>query len=73
MSAFAENLKALRSEANISQTALAKKLGVTQQCVSQWEQSKIEPTLSYIIAIADEFDISIDVLCGRGGKENALF
>lgn len=60
----------MRTEANISQAQLAKKLGVTQQCVSQWEQSKIEPTLSYIVAIADEFDLSLDALCGR---EHAFF
>lgn len=62
---FATNLKALRTEANISQAKLALQLNVTQQCVSEWERGKIEPTLSYIWAIADIFDISMDALCGR--------
>ena len=44
---FAKNLKMLRAEHAMSQSALAKKLGVTQQCVSEWELGRTEPTLSY--------------------------
>lgn len=62
---FAENLIALRKEKKTSQTTLAKAIGVTQQCVSEWEQKKTEPTLSYLWLISDFFGISIDVLCGR--------
>ena len=62
---FAENLKSFREEKKISQAALAKAIGVTQQCVSEWEQQKTEPTLSYLWLISDFFAISIDVLCGR--------
>ncbi len=62
---FAENLKILRTEKNLSQAALAKEIGVTQQCVSEWEQKKTEPTLSYLWLLADLFSVPIDVLCGR--------
>ena len=62
---FSENLKALRSEYHLSQNALAEKLGVTQQCISEWELNKTEPTLSYLCALADIFEISLDALCGK--------
>lgn len=62
---FADNLKALRKDKNLSQANLAKLIGVTQQCVSEWENLKTEPTLSYLWLLADLFDVSIDVLCGR--------
>lgn len=62
---FAENLKNLRAENNMSQADLAKRLGVTQQCVSEWELGKTEPTLSYLCALADVFGLSLDALCGR--------
>jgi len=62
---FAENLKLLRAEKNLSQNDLAKLLGVTQQCVSEWELSKTEPTMSYLIKLSEIFDISIDSLCGK--------
>ena len=62
---FAKNLKILRAEHAMSQSALAKKLGVTQQCVSEWELWRTEPTLSYLWRIADIFDASMDEVCGR--------
>lgn len=65
MNSFSENLKALRAEYKISQADLAKKLGVTQQCVSEWELNKTEPTLTYLCLMADVFDLSLDMLCGR--------
>lgn len=62
---FANNLKNLRKEFKYSQGALAKILGVTQQCVSEWELCKTEPTLTCLWKLADIFNLSIDVLCGR--------
>ncbi len=62
---FAENLKSLRLEKKLSQRKLAEAVGVTQQCVSEWERAKIEPTLGYLWRLADLFGISIDILCGR--------
>ncbi|MDE7164949.1 MAG: helix-turn-helix domain-containing protein [Clostridiales bacterium] len=49
----------------MSQADLAKRLGVTQQCVSEWELNRTEPTLTYLCMMADVFEISLDVLCGR--------
>jgi transcriptional regulator with XRE-family HTH domain len=62
---FPENLRNLRVEKKISQTALAQHVGVSQQCVSEWEQGNIEPTLSNLWALADLFEVSIDLLVGR--------
>ena len=62
---FAENLRTLRKEKNLSQGKLAEAVGVTQQCVSEWERGRIEPTLSCLWRLADLFGISMDVLCGR--------
>lgn len=62
---FSENLKTLRKERGLSQGGLAAAVGVTQQCVSEWERGEMEPTLSSLWRLADFFGISIDVLCGR--------
>ena len=35
---FAENLKQIRKERNLSQEELAELLGVSRQAVSKWEQ-----------------------------------
>jgi transcriptional regulator with XRE-family HTH domain len=62
---FPENLRTFRTEKSISQTALAQTVGVSQQCVSEWEKGNIEPTLSNLWALADVFEVSIDLLVGR--------
>lgn len=62
---FCENLKMYRKELKLSQLELSKRVGVTQQCISEWEKGSIEPTLSYLCKLADVFEISIDELVGR--------
>lgn len=62
---FGKNLKFLRLKRTLSQIQLAKQIDVSQQCISEWENSKIEPTLSSLWKLADVFEISIDELVGR--------
>lgn len=62
---FCRNLKLYRKERTLSQKQIARQVGVTQQCVSEWEKEGIEPTLSNLWAIADIFDVSVDELIGR--------
>ncbi len=64
-SPFVKNLKNLRKEFEVSQAGLASVCGVTQQCVSEWERGKIEPTLSNLWRLADYFDVTVDYLIGR--------
>ena len=65
MSKFSENLIRLRKEKGLTQQGLAYYLDITQQCISEWENDKIEPTLSNLVRIADCFEVSIDFLVGR--------
>lgn len=55
----------LRKENNITQDELAKKLDVSAQAVSKWENGG-SPDLEMLPKIADYFDVSIDYLFGRG-------
>ena len=63
---FGKNLRALRESAGIGQVklALAKQLNVSKGIISLWENEKREPTMSYLIALAKYFDVSIDYLVG---------
>ncbi|MBP5467027.1 MAG: helix-turn-helix transcriptional regulator [Clostridia bacterium] len=65
MSKFSENLIRLRKEKGLTQQGLAYHLDITQQCISEWENDKIEPTMSNLVRIADCFEVSIDFLVGR--------
>ena len=62
---FGNNLKSLRTENKLSQAKLANMIGVTQQCISEWEKSNMEPTLSNLWMLSDIFEISIDELVGK--------
>lgn len=65
MESFNIILQRLRKENKLSQQKLGSAINVTQQCVSEWEKGKIEPTLSNLIKMADLFEVSIDFLAGR--------
>lgn len=62
MKSFGENLKIERQNAGYNQREFAKKIGTTQQRVSEWETNKVEPTLSNIVAIIKALNISFEDL-----------
>ena len=62
---FADNLKTLRKERGWSQQDLSLKIHYSQQCISQWENMQIEPTLSALWTLSDVFDVSVDELIGK--------
>ena len=59
-----EMIRKLRKEFNISQVELASKLGVSKQCVSNWENDNILPSIEMLIKIAKFFNVSTDYLLG---------
>ena len=64
MKVFAERLKDLRMESNLTQKQLASKLGVTHASVSRWESDIHEPKQSELVAVAKFFRVSTDYLSG---------
>lgn len=63
-SKFAENIKAFRKERRMTQEQLAEIMGVTVGAVYKWESKQSAPDLSTIMALADLFETSTDVLVG---------
>jgi DNA-binding XRE family transcriptional regulator len=60
---FNECLKRHRTKAKISQSELAKKIGVSTSSISSYENGSKAPPLTTAIAIAEYFNISLDQLC----------
>ena len=58
-------IKSLRLEHDMSQRALAAKIGCSQKSVDYWERGYSEPTAGFICALADCFACSADYLLGR--------
>ncbi len=48
-----EQIKKLRMNKNLSQVDLAKKLCVTKQSISNWENENIMPSIDMLIKIAN--------------------
>ena len=64
MISFAQRLKELRTENNLTQTQLAVKLGIRQQSYARYENGEGEPSLDTLVAIAKLFNVSVDYLLG---------
>lgn len=58
-------IKQLREELNISQRALATRIGASHKAVNFWETGKVEPSAKYVCALADVFECTCDYLLGR--------
>lgn len=58
----ADRIKSLREQAGMSQTELAKLLGITRSSVNAWELGISVPSTPYIVELANIFKISTDYL-----------
>lgn len=63
---FAERLKELRLEKNLSQYQLARELNceITHSAISLWELKQRSPNLEALIILATYFNVSLDYLVG---------
>ena len=59
-----EKIKKLRLSYRLAQVELAKELGVSKQCVSNWENDNIQPSIEMLKKLAGVFSVSTDYLLG---------
>lgn len=64
MAMIAEKIKLLRESKNMTQTDIAKKLGITRSSVNAWEMGISIPSTQYIVELALLFNISSDYILG---------
>ena len=58
-------IKELRVEKGIDQQTLAQALKIGKGSISNWEVGRTEPSIDYILSLADYFEVSTDYLLGR--------
>ena len=63
-----ENIKLLRVQHHLSQVDVAKRLSVSKQCVSNWENDNVLPSIDMLGKLADLFGVSTDFLLGRSSE-----
>ena len=64
-----DTIKSLRETAGLSQSALAKRLGVTRSSVNAWEMGLSIPTSQYIVELSQLFHVSTDYLLGLNNTQ----
>ena len=61
---FQEQIKQLRLSLSMTQAAFGSQLGVSKQCVSNWEKGIRRPSIETLTRIALTFHVSTDSLLG---------
>ena len=64
-----QRIRLLRQARNMSQVELAKRLGVTKQSVSNWENDNIQPSIEMLVKLAAIFSVSTDYMLGLESGE----
>lgn len=59
---FADNLKQIRKDKNLSQDELAELLEISRQAVSKWEQGASFPEVEKLLLLSSKLNISLDNL-----------
>ena len=64
-----ENIRLLRESFGLSQVDLAKKLNVSKQCISNWENDNVQPSIEMLEKLSDYFKVTTDYLLGRNPED----
>ena len=69
---ISDNIQRLRENAGLSQSALARKLGVSRARVNAWDMELSAPTAQYLIALAQLFHTTTDDILGLESQEQIV-
>ncbi len=69
MSKVSKNLKKIRTEKKLTQDALAEKIHVTRQAISNWENDKTKPDIESLEMLAKVLEVDIEELIYGEKKE----
>lgn len=73
MSDFGRILRELRTGRGLSQSDLASYIGVSKSSVNMYERGEREPSFETLEAIADCFNVDLDLLLGRKSPDPSGF
>ena len=68
MAAFANRIKELREEHQLTQQELATRVGTTKSAISMYERGERKPSFEIADALTDFFDVSIAYLNGSSDE-----
>lgn len=62
-----ENLKSLRKSMELTQQQVADKLNISRVNYTRYETNASNPDFQTLVALADFYDVSLDLIFGRKG------
>lgn len=69
---ISENLILLRKRAELSQEALAEKIGVSRQTIAKWESGESAPDIVHADQLAELFNVTLDDLLHTALNEQGV-
>lgn len=66
---FKERLRELRKQNKLTQKVLSLEANVSEDCISDWERGKSEPSLQDLMKLAITLNTTIDYLVGKDDIE----
>lgn len=67
----AEGLRRFRRERKLTQSDVARDLGMHRQEIQRYESGRVRPLIDFLIKLADAYDVSIDYLVGRDAVQSS--
>lgn len=64
MNKFAERIKELREEKNLTQYELSKQIAISAACINRWEKGLRVPNIDSVIILCKFFGCTSDYLIG---------
>lgn len=64
-----ERIKETRGRNGMTQSELARKLGISRSAVNAWEMGISIPSAQYLIELSNQFNVSVDYLLERNTQE----
>lgn len=66
---YPERMRALREDNDLTQTTVAKMLGIAQTTYSQYELYKRQMPIEYLVALCKYYGVSADYMLGLTDKK----
>ena len=66
---YPERMRALREDNGLTQTDIAKMLGIAQTTYSQYELYKRPMPIEYLVALCKYYEVSADYMLGLSDKK----
>lgn len=66
---YPERMRALREDHDLTQTDIAKMLGIAQTTYSQYELYKRPMPIEYLVALCKYYEVSADYMLGLTDKK----